>query len=174
MAYNWIKLQRKIITYVITWNVENVVLLHPHISGIFLGNVHLHGLIQFLKDSQFHAGYLHSILLICGGSLQTLYFSSAPIDKITNPHTLEIKYQAWNWLYFGNWNNPCKCIFPKKMPEMCGWISNISWYKVRDYFSLKLYSIVCRHAAGVLLSICRLEPGLSAVVITSRCAAGET
>ena len=41
-AYNWVKLQWKIITYLITWDVGNVVLLHPHISGIFLGNVHLH------------------------------------------------------------------------------------------------------------------------------------
>ena len=39
----------------------------------------------------------------------------------THPHTLERKYQTWNWLYFGNWINLCKCTFPKKMPEMCGW-----------------------------------------------------
>ena len=28
---------------------------------------------------------------------------------------------AWNWFYFGRWINACKCKFPKKMPEMCGW-----------------------------------------------------
>ena len=65
----------------------------------------------------------------------------------TNPHTLyrNWKYQAWNWLFFRNLINPCKCTFPKKMLEMCGWRrtnSNISCYKVRDYFSLQFYSIV--------------------------------
>ena len=43
------KITRKIITYRITGDVGNVVLLHPHISGIFLGNVHLHALIHLLK-----------------------------------------------------------------------------------------------------------------------------
>ena len=85
-------------------------------SGIFLGNVHLHGLIQFPKYSQFHAWYLLSILLMHGGSLHTLHFSSAPIDKNRKPPThirrIESKYQAWNWLYFRNWINPCKCTFP--------------------------------------------------------------
>ena len=46
-------------------------------------------------------------------------------------------------------------------------ISNISCYKVHDYFSLKFYSIVGRCAAGVLLSIWRPGPGLSAVAIAS-------
>ena len=69
--------------------VGNVVLLKPHISGLFLGNVNLHGLIKFPKYSQFHAWYLIPILLMCGGSLHTLYFSSAPYIKIANPHTLE-------------------------------------------------------------------------------------
>ena len=32
----------------------------------FLGNVHLHVLIQFPKYGQFHASYLLSILLMCG------------------------------------------------------------------------------------------------------------
>ena len=92
-----------------------------------LGNVYLYGLIEFLKYSQFHAWYLLSILLICGGSLYILYFSSVLIDKNcipVSPHIrrIEIKYHMWNWLYFRNWINPCKCIFPKKMPpEMYGW-----------------------------------------------------
>ena len=77
------KLKKKIIAYLITWDVGNVV-LHPHISGIFLGNVHLYRLIKFLKYSQFHAWYLLSILLMCGGLLLTLYFS-----KIAKPHTVE-------------------------------------------------------------------------------------
>ena len=53
-------------------------------------------------------------------------------------------------------------------------ISNISCYKVRDYFSLKFYSIVGCRAAGLLLSICRPGPGLSAIAIVSRRAAGDT
>ena len=113
----WVKLQRKIIIYLLTWDVGNVVLLHPHISGIFLGNVHLHELIQFPNYSQFHALYLSSILLMYGGSLHTLYFSGAPIDKNLKPSHIrrtESKYQAWNWLYFGNLINPCKCTFPKR------------------------------------------------------------
>ena len=65
-AYNWEKLQRKIMTYLITWDVGNVVLLHPHISDIFLCNVYLHGLIQFPKYNQLHTWYLLSILLMCG------------------------------------------------------------------------------------------------------------
>ena len=55
----------------------------------------------------------------------TLYFKVPPQIKIANPYTLEelkaSTYQAWNWLYFGNSINPCKCTFPKKIPEMCGW-----------------------------------------------------
>ena len=47
------------------------VLLHPYISGIFLRNVHLHGLIQFPKYSQFHTWYLQNKMYA------------------TNPHTLE-------------------------------------------------------------------------------------
>ena len=35
------QLQRKIITYLTIRDLGNVVLLHPHIFGIFLGNVHL-------------------------------------------------------------------------------------------------------------------------------------
>ena len=46
-------------------------------------------MIEFQKYSQFHALYLLSILLMCGGSLHTLYFSSAPIDKNYKPRTLE-------------------------------------------------------------------------------------
>ena len=65
VAYNWVKLQRKIIMYLITWDVGNFVLLHPHISGIFLENVHLHGLIKFLKYSQFHDWHLLPILPMC-------------------------------------------------------------------------------------------------------------
>ena len=124
VAYNWVKLQRKIITFLITWDVGKVV-LHPHISGIILGNVHLHGLIKFPKYSQFYTWYLLSILLMFGSSsLHTLYFSSAPIDKNRKPsyiRRLESKYWMWNWLYFGNLINPFKCTFPKKMREMCGW-----------------------------------------------------
>ena len=52
-AYNWVKLQRKVITCLITWDVGNVVLLHPQISGIFSGKVNLHGLTQFPKYSHF-------------------------------------------------------------------------------------------------------------------------
>ena len=74
-----------------------------------LGNVNLLGLIKFPNYSHFHAWYLLSILLMCGGSLHTLYFSSAPIDKNRkHPHIRTEKYQAWNWLYFGKWINPCK------------------------------------------------------------------
>ena len=50
-----------------------------------LGNMHLHGLIKFQKYSLFHAWYLLSIFLMCGGSLHTLYFSSVPIDKNRKP-----------------------------------------------------------------------------------------
>ena len=39
---------------------------------------------------------------------------------------IESKHQAWNWLYFGNWINPCKYTFPREMPEMCGWINWIN------------------------------------------------
>ena len=100
VAYNWVKLQRKIITYLITWDIGKVV-LHPHISGIFLGNLHLHDLIKFPKYSQFYAWFLLSILLICGSSLHALYFSIAPIDINRKPphiRRIESKYQAWNWL----------------------------------------------------------------------------
>ena len=47
-------------------------------------------------------------------------------------------------------------------------------FEVRDYFSLKFYSIVGGHAAGVLLSIYRPGPGLSAVSNASCRAAGDT
>ena len=82
VVYNWVKLQRKIITYLITWDIGNVV-LHSYIRRI------------------------------------------------------ESKYQAWNWLYFRNWINPCECSFPNKMTELV-WMKeeNISHYKVLDYFSL--------------------------------------
>ena len=72
VACDWIKLQIKIIVYLITY-VGNVVLLHPYISGIFLGNVHFHELIQFPKYSEFHAWYLLSILLLCGGFAIFIY-----------------------------------------------------------------------------------------------------
>ena len=41
-----------------TWDVN---LLKSHSSGIFLGNMHLHGLIQFPKYNEFHAWHLLSI-----------------------------------------------------------------------------------------------------------------
>ena len=123
-AYNWVKFQRKIITYLITWDIAIVVLLHPHISCIFLGNGHFHGLIQFPKYSQFLAWYLLSVLLMCGVHCIHFIFDVSPWIKIAKPYTLEelkaSTYQLWNWLYFGNWINPCECTFPKKMPEMCG------------------------------------------------------
>ena len=60
---------------------------------------------------------------MCGGSLHTLYFSSAPIDKNRkHPHIrIESKVSDGNWLYFGNYITLCKYTFSKKMPEMCGW-----------------------------------------------------
>ena len=105
VAYNSVKLQRKIIMYLITWDVGNVILLYPHISDIFLGNVHLHALIHLLK-SQFHTWYLLSILL-CGG----LRFLSMGHLKnklyATNPHTLEeLKASIRCEIdYFGRWIN---------------------------------------------------------------------
>ena len=180
MTCNWVKLQRKIITYLITWHVGNVSLLHPHISGIFVGNVHLHGLGQFPKYSQFQVWYLLSVLLMCGGLLHTLYFSSTSIDKnckSSHIRRIESKYQAWNRLYFGNWINPCKCTFPKKMPEMCGWrrtFLTCHAIKYVHYFPLKFYSIVGRHSAGIMLLICQPGAGLSAGAIASFPAAGNT
>ena len=55
------------------------------------------------------------------------------------PHIRKIEsgYQAWNGPYFGTWINPCKCTFLKRCQKMKkDNISNISCYKVRDYFSL--------------------------------------
>ena len=75
------------ITYLITCDAGNVALLHLHISAMFIGNVHLHGLIQFLQYSKFHALDFLTIFLMCGGSLHTLYFSSTPIDKNRKPLT---------------------------------------------------------------------------------------
>ena len=119
VAYNCVKLQRKIITYLITWDV---ILLHPHISGIFLANVHLHGLIQFLKYSQFHVWYLLSIILMCG----CLWFLSMGC-------TWKIKCMQWTLTHEKNWKqvsgkkltvfrklNPCKYTFPEKMSKMWG------------------------------------------------------
>ena len=76
------------------------------------------------SSSQFHVWYLLSIFLMCGALLRTLYFSSTPIDKNLKPlhiRRIESNYRAWNSLYFGRWIIACKCTFPKKMPEMCGW-----------------------------------------------------
>ena len=60
-------------------DVGNVVLLHPHISVIFLRNVHIHALIQFPKYSQFHTDYLLSILLVCVGGLR--FLSMGTLEK---------------------------------------------------------------------------------------------
>ena len=53
-------------------------------------------------------------------------------------------------------------------------ISNVSCYKVRDYFSFVMLRIVACYAAGILLSICRLGPGLSAIAIIDRRTAWDT
>ena len=103
--------------------------------------MHLHRLIKFLKYTQFHAWYLLSILLMCEGLLHTLYFSSASKDKNCKPPHIrrtESKYQAWNWVYFRNLINPCKCTFHWKDARDV-WmkednISNITCYKVQGYF----------------------------------------
>ena len=55
---------------------------------------------------------------IYGGTWKiTCKLCNEPLDI----RIIESKYQAWNWLYFGNWINACKCTFPEKMPEICGW-----------------------------------------------------
>ena len=82
-----------VLRYLITWD-GNVVLLRQHISGIFLGNVQLHALINPLKYSPFHTWYLLSNLLMCEGSLLTLYFSSAPIDK-NRKHWIKLISKGW-------------------------------------------------------------------------------
>ena len=143
-----------------------------------LGNVHLHGLIQFHKYSQFHAWYLLSILLICGGSLHTLYFSSAPIDKNRKPtHIRRIgsKYQALNWPYFGNRIIRWECTFPKKMPEMYRWRrTTFPTAHVIRYVIIFLCNFSRHRGATVLLSICRPGPRFSAVAIASRRSTGDT
>ena len=79
---------------------------------------------------------------MCGGSLHTFYFSSAPIDKNRKPPTLE-EFKA-------SIRHEIDCIleielisvdalFRKDVRNECmkeDNISNISCYKVRDYFSL--------------------------------------
>ena len=53
-------------------------------------------------------------------------------------------------------------------------ISNISCYKVHDYFSIVILFKCKPQCSGVLLSICRPGPGLSAVAIANCRAAGDT
>ena len=70
-------------------SVGNVVFLHPHICGIFLGNMHLHGLIKFSKYNQLHTWYLLSILLMCGGfAILSMGYLRNKVYGM-NPHTLE-------------------------------------------------------------------------------------
>ena len=106
------------------WDVENLFLLHPHISGIFKEMYIYTDWFNFRKNSQFDARYLLSILLMCA-SLRFLFMGELK-KSICNeppPHIkrIENKYLVWNWHYFGNLINPCKCTYPKKIPEMCGW-----------------------------------------------------
>ena len=55
------------------------------------------------------------------GLVTCTFFFRCSIDKNRkSPHIRRIE-SKWNWLYFVNRINPCKCRFPKKMPEMCGW-----------------------------------------------------
>ena len=53
-------------------------------------------------------------------------------------------------------------------------ISNISCYKVRDYFFLCTFIQQKTAVQGLLLSTCRQGPALSAVAIASRRAADDT
>ena len=125
VAYNWPKWQRKTIMSPKTWDAGNAILSHLHISSILPGNVHLHALIHPPKQSQFHAWYLPSILVMCGG---LWFLSMGALEKwsICNepPHIRRIKskYQVRNQLYFGRWTSACKCTFPKNMLEMCGFV----------------------------------------------------
>ena len=43
----------KIGTYLITGDAENVLLLHPHIFGIEIGNSHSHAIVAVLTDIKF-------------------------------------------------------------------------------------------------------------------------
>ena len=113
--------------------------------------------------------------IVWGFVVFSLFFKCPIYKNRKPPHVrrIESKYQARNWI------NMCKCTFLKKIPEMCGWRVQRFQYlmlcgTVRDYFSLSFYLILGRRAAGVFLSICRPGPGLSAVAIASRRAAGDT
>ena len=66
-AHSWAKSQRKTITHPTTWNAGNAILSHSHISTILPGNAHLHASVHLPKQSQSHAWYPPSILLMCGG-----------------------------------------------------------------------------------------------------------
>ena len=154
-AYNWVKLQRKIITYLITWDVGDF-LLHPHILGIFLENVHLEQINSISEIQSISCLWVFAIFIY--GS------------------TWKIK--CMQWLYSGNLINPCKCTYPKKMPEMCGWRrTTFPTSHVIRYVNIFLCNFTQFQAAaqrGVLLSICRSGAGLSVVAIARRRAAGDT
>ena len=96
------------------------------------------------------------------------------IQRTPHIRRTESKYQAWNWLYFGN---SCKCTFSKKVPKMCGWRRTTfpTSYVIRCVIIFLCNCTNCRPlCSGVLLSVCRPGLRLSAVVIASRHAAGDT
>ena len=67
------------------------------------------------------------------------------------------KYQAWNWLYFGILINPCTCIFPKRMLEMCGWRRTTfpTSHVIRNVIIFFVILLNCRQlcSGGIILDL---------------------
>ena len=115
-AYNWVKLQRKTITYLLTWDVGNVVLLYPHISGIFFRK------LAFT--------WINSIYEIQSISRLILAFNSSNMWglRFLSMGHLKNKVYATNPTHYKNWNQV------SSIRREIGCISETEWIHVNAHF----------------------------------------